>query len=303
MEYAIYKMEFTTGVRFGSGMLSDTGTSFCADTLFSALFIEALKLGKEKMFFSEVKQGNLLLSDSFPYIGEKYYLPKPMVYVEPVKRGDSSDKKKIKRMKYISVDEIDAFLKGTMNLISEEKEELGCSTMQVMAAVRNEGEDTLPYYVESFCFNQGNGLYVIAGYKNEADRYLLDELLESLSYTGIGGKRASGKGKFVVRIGKRTEKILKMLKWDSSRYMLLSTALPKDDELENALEGASYLLQKRSGFVYSADYAEEQRKKQDLFVFQSGSCFVNRFDGDIYDVGNNGKHPVYRYAKPIFMGV
>ena len=85
--------------------------------------------------------------------------------------------------------------------------------------------------------------------------------------------------------------------------MLLSSALPKEDELEKSLDGASYLLQKRSGFVYSDIYAEEQRKKQELFVFQVGSCFTNCFDGDIYDVGNNGVHSVYRYAKPIFMGV
>ena len=30
---------------------------------------------------------------------------------------------------------------------------------------------------------------------------------------------------------------------------------------------------------------------------------VNCFAGDIYDVSEGGKHPVYRYAKPIFMGV
>lgn len=85
--------------------------------------------------------------------------------------------------------------------------------------------------------------------------------------------------------------------------MLLSVALPADDELENALENASYLLEKRSGFVASSDYAEEWRKKRDLYVFTAGSCFVNCFAGDIYDVSEGGKHPVYRYAKPIFMGV
>ena len=56
-------------------------------------------------------------------------------------------------------------------------------------------------------------------------------------------------------------------------------------------------------FVASSDYAEEWRKKKDLYVFTAGSCFVNCFAGDIYDVSEGGKHPVYRYAKPIFMGV
>lgn len=303
MEYVVYKLEFTTSVHFGNGMLSDTGVTFCADTLFSALYIEAMKLGKESIFFSEVEHGNLLFTDAFPYIGDQYYLPKPMLYVEPKERGNSSDKKKIKRMKYIPVEEVDNFLNGTMDLAASKMNELGYNSMQVMAAIRSEREDTLPYYVESYYFNEGNGLYIIAAYDNDDGRELLDELLESLSYAGIGGKRASGKGKFVVKIGKKAESLLRLLNRKSSRHMLLSSALPKEDELEKTLDGASYLLQKRSGFIYSDTYAEEQRKKQDLFVFQTGSCFVNCFDGDIYDVGNNGGHSVYRYAKPIFMGV
>ena len=76
-----------------------------------------------------------------------------------------------------------------------------------------------------------------------------------------------------------------------------------DDELEQALEDASYLMQKRSGFVASAIYADEWRKKRDLYVFSAGSCFKNCFQGDIFDVSDGGRHPVYRYAKPLFMGV
>ena len=40
-----------------------------------------------------------------------------------------------------------------------------------------------------------------------------------------------------------------------------------------------------------------------MYVFAAGSCFKNEFEGDIYDVTNGGSHPVYRYAKPLFMGV
>lgn len=43
MEYKAYKLKFLTGVHFGKGSLDDTSYAFCADTLFSALCIEALK--------------------------------------------------------------------------------------------------------------------------------------------------------------------------------------------------------------------------------------------------------------------
>ena len=89
----------------------------------------------------------------------------------------------------------------------------------------------------------------------------------------------------------------------TGRYMLLSTALATDEELESALDGASYLLTKRSGFIASDTYALEARRKRDLFVFASGSCFVNRFSGDIFDVSIGGGHPVYRYAKSLFVEV
>lgn len=86
--------------------------------------------------------------------------------------------------------------------------------------------------------------------------------------------------------------------------MTLSVSLPREEELETALAGAEYLLLKRSGFVASERYAPEQMRKKDLYVFQAGSCFPEKFHGDIYDVSDTcGRHPVYRYAKPMWMEV
>ena len=48
MEYAIYKLDFSTGVHFGTGTLNQTEYTLAADQLFSALYIEAVKMGKEK---------------------------------------------------------------------------------------------------------------------------------------------------------------------------------------------------------------------------------------------------------------
>lgn len=85
--------------------------------------------------------------------------------------------------------------------------------------------------------------------------------------------------------------------------MSLSCSLPKYNELETVLEGASYLLQKRSGFVVSDKYSEEPLRKRDLYILKAGSCFRTIFEGDIYDVSDGGTHAVYRYAKPLFMEV
>ena len=67
------------------------------------------------------------------------------------------------------------------------------------------------------------------------------------------------------------------------------------------MEGARYLLLKRSGFIASASYAPELRRKQDFCAFCAGSCFEKRFKGDLFDVGGSGAHPVYRYAAALWM--
>ena len=69
------------------------------------------------------------------------------------------------------------------------------------------------------------------------------------------------------------------------------------------LDDSRYLLVKRSGFIDSYTYSKEQRRKKDIYLFKSGSCFNNTYQGDIYNVSSGGSHPVYKYAKPLFMGV
>ena len=69
------------------------------------------------------------------------------------------------------------------------------------------------------------------------------------------------------------------------------------------MQDANYSVIKRSGFVASEQYADEHLRKHDLYVFSAGSCFLQKFNGDIFDVSSKGKHLVYRYAVPMFMGV
>ena len=210
MEYTIYKLEFQTGVHFGTGALDDGAYIFHADQLFSAMYIEALKLGKAQNFYEAVKAGNLLLSDALPYIDKQYLIPKPMIYVQTDRQGESKQKKAYKKLKYLPVEKIDEFLTGNMNLESDPMRGFGQMQQQTMAHVRKD-EDTLPYRVGTFYYAPGCGLYVIIAYQSDEELYLAEELLESLSYTGIGGKKNSGMGKFQFRKGKPSPELEKRL--------------------------------------------------------------------------------------------
>jgi CRISPR type III-A-associated RAMP protein Csm4 len=77
-----------------------------------------------------------------------------------------------------------------------------------------------------------------------------------------------------------------------------------ESELEAVIPTANYSLVKRSGFVASSGYSDTWQRKNDLVMFQSGSCFDRRFEGDVYDVSDNtGTHPVFRAGKPMFMRI
>lgn len=319
MKYSIYQLDFYNGVRFGKGRLETTEMTFHADTLFSALFQEALKLGKEEIFLDSVRNGELRWSDAFPYKGRQLFLPRPM-FQPPVKetweQGNSIRKKQFKNMKYIPIEYIKAFMQGNFpeNHL-EDCQEIGRETVKTAVAVRGH-EEPEPYRVSAFYFNEGNGLYLITGSDNEKSEILFDELMEGVSYSGLGGKRSAGLGRFEYMKKKVPEALEKALRRGveedavnfcqsvSERYaVLLSTALPKTDELEAVLTDASYSLQKRSGFVDSTTFAEQQMRKKDLFVLAAGSCLTKIFDGCMIDERNGGRHPVYRYAYGLFLEV
>ena len=340
MNHSIIRFNFSTPVHFGKSKLEDGEMCFSADTLFSALFLEAMKEGKEKLLLEYVQEEKLLFTDAFPFSvkqegskGKKeycYFLPKPMCSVE---RGEEEGrekehsilKKAYKKLKYLSMDSLSDYLEGRLDPLEElKKQNFGSFFSQEMVRIL-EDEDNLPYRVEQFQFAEDAGLYCIFSTEDEEVEDFLVDLLESLSYIGIGGKRASGKGKFSITAGALGEEISEKIKLvgkgeedslasDSagslvkktkeSRYLLLSSAMAKaEEDLESILEDASYLLQKRSGFIYSESYAKEQRRKKDFFSFQAGSCFKKPFSGDIFDVSDGGNHPVYRYGKAVFMEI
>ncbi len=307
MEYQLYQFRFSGGVHFGYGSLDQSEYTFCADTLFSALCQVAVRLGREKLdaLTGFAKEGSLLISDAFPYMKEELFLPKPVLYIERRENeaGDSGIKKAYKKMKYVPVSDFDAYLKGEFSVEKTEAlKQLGVYQMKKSAAVRGL-EDTMPYRVRTFRFGEGNGLYIICGYQKKNGKELLEELLEYLMLDGLGGKRSSGLGRFECVPVKMNRILADRLEEKSGRYMTLSISLPQSGELSEILENSSYLLQKRSGFVASDQYSTEWMRKKDAYLFASGSCFSKKYRGCILDVSCGGAHPVYRYAKPIFLGV
>ncbi len=276
MKKSIIKLKFKTPIHIGNRNLSDSVYDLKADTIFSALCIES---GNIEKLVSLVKEKKLKISDGLPYVGDYYYIPKPMLFI----KQETEEYKLFKKIKYITEDALIPYLEGTLYPKDEiQNFTLGEADLRTRVCV---GED--PYQVGLFTFHDNSGLYIIVEHEDE---YIFD-IFESLKYSGMGGKRSSGFGKFDFSVDEA------FVFPKGNKKILLNTAMARPEELNKTLEGANYLLEKRSGFIHGSRF-----KKTDFYSFKAGSVFENDFEGDIFDVGND-VHPVYRYGVPMFLEV
>lgn len=307
MKYILGKMEFLTGVHIGNGSVSDAEIEISADTLFSAICHECIDLFQEeglKRLIGQVKEGKFLFSNVMPYQEDELYIPQPMI--EPTTGElDYEDIKERKKLTYLPSSLLQVYMNGGMkdkDFIKERKKFESIGARQIRTRVAPRDENGL-YNVGVYQFQKGCGLYVLIGYEDE--RYLeeLKKILKSLGVTGIGGKRSSGLGKFKITLCEVPEYYERRLDTRSyTTYMTLTNAFPKETELQSMMEGAVYQLKERSGYISSMGRSAT-RRKSDFYLFQAGSCFKKVFEGDVFDVSNGYEHAVYRYAKPIMLGV
>ncbi|EHD7789390.1 type III-A CRISPR-associated RAMP protein Csm4 [Staphylococcus pseudintermedius] len=302
MVMKIFKLHFHTAVHFGNKRLSDGEMTISADTLFSALFIENLQLGQSQ----EWLHNDLILSDTFPFVNDLLYLPKPLIKIESKEEGHHKDFKKIK---YIPTYHYLQFVKGEFH--AEDANDLNDifnvghyaleTKVSLLAQSMNLEAESEPYSVGTFTFEEDAGLYFIAQ-GSEKTMDLLEKTLNALQFSGLGGKRNTGYGRFHFEVIEDSV-MSKLLNQTGKQHILLTTAMATDEEIMKACNDARYLLKKRSGFIQSTTYEEQLVKKKDFYSFAAGSVFLTPFKGGIFDVGHKGNHPIFRYAKPLWLEV
>lgn len=293
MAFKIYKMSFHRA-HFGKGYLNSSGMLFDASRLYSALCLEAIKNDCLDEFVNLSFKDDFYLSDAFPYVGEPYF-PKPICYPSLKKfdlrtlKEDNDTNKFLNMITSVPLSMMSDFISGkaALRMLAEDEQSFFKNSIVV-----RKGED--PYEVGVTSFNQD--VYVLATQSN-----LFDELMTSIQYSGLGGKRSSGYGTFELEIVDLPEGLEGLLNNGGNEQLLLTTSLPEDTELVHAMTGARYQLVKRSGFAYS-ETASQLLRKQDLYKFKAGSVLVNKFKGQIADVRPyDYPHPVYNFSKGLFL--
>lgn len=292
MKLQLYKMQMKES-HFGRGRLEHVQFAANSQTIFSALFLEAMKYKREDELLDLAKSDEFVISNMLPYYCG-LYLPKPIGYP---KRVDSSpdDREKgklLKRIKYVYSADMDAFIYGQIEDLESLLEEFNRSFERNIWTKK--GED--PFRISSIRYSDDVYLAFIA-----SANPLLEYLMESLQYSGIGGRRAIGFGQFNFSTEELDEEFLEKITNNSGKMsLLLSDSLPRDEDLDKALDGAQFVLEKKSGFAFSKETSENIRKN-DVYMFKAGSTFANRFSGDVLDVApDRFPHPVWSYAKPLF---
>lgn len=323
MNYFLLKLQFSSPLHVGDSesarSLDTSGMTICADTLFSALCHTALLAEGEngiRELYQLVTQDMIRFSDAIPYSGDLLFLPKPYLSSRGKREVTSQEEKAMKKLTHIPIDMIEeyiSFIRGESDFdVKKAICSFGENYVLDKAVIR--GEETNPYSVGLFDFNKEPicGLYVIIGYTAREELQKIIRLFRLAGIGGIGGKVSSGYGKYTIideiymEESKDKQMVLfrKMLQRTSSNsYILITSAFPKDNELEQVVQGSTYNLIRRGGFVQSNSIDTGVVKKQTQYFFAAGSVFKMKFDGEVFNVARNIGHAVYRYSKPIFLGV
>lgn len=333
MMYYIFTLKFLTPVHFGDtangGGLDKFSIQCSADTLFAALCNEAANKGSDAVekLVKKTAEGKIVFSSLFPYWRTAdddlyFYLPKPLLKLEQEEQQSAKSfegikllatkLKKQKKSTYIRASQINSLLKYGGSNDQFAVPEFAAPLVAGRVVLRE--EKPLPYYVGSYVFSEYSGLYFILGVEHEEEFTLIKDLLLSLGYSGIGGKRSSGYGKFELAddelelfddggVYDDDTAIALMLYNEKSKYqMCLAPVCPLVDEIAVVKQG-SYKLIKRGGFIASSA-AKDNIKHNSIYMLQEGSCFPERLRGQMLQQTVDGlAHDVYRDGIGMFVGL
>lgn len=331
MKYYVLRLKFLTPVHFGTAENKKSGNqqSFncCSDTFFSALATEAASLDVElcERFIAAAKNGSLLLSDLLPYYNGReaeLYVPVPCYRREHADTLDFSlpfkdlclqyeARREHENLAYIRASAVKAFMHPLADYAepAQEKHCFGWSGVQRRMDFRNGGS---AYYVSNYNFAAGAGLYCIVGLEDDSLLKPMFKIIELLGLGGIGGRRSSGFGKFVLRdkptildaaCSGDAGLLYKLLNYENAGVqMTLSALCPVAEQLDAVKEG-SFVLFRRSGFAYNYK-AGSYEKRSNVYMIRAGACFAKRVDGQVLKLTAQGAgHTVYRYGKAMYMGL
>lgn len=317
--YKIVKLRNLSPLHIGTGRddCSSSSSELHSDTLSSALaamLAQTTDAADIKGFME-----SFAISSAFPFVGDRYFLPKPAGRLAVRGCEEEQVRKKLKKLKFLELPVWSQVISGESPIISEEelagefllasggkKIRPYSSHVNQRVSVDIEDGETVPFFFKWQYHSPDAGFFCIV----DADDATMDELIKLftlLGETGIGSSKSVGGGKFDVEAGSIELPTVE----DADTTMLLSLYIPTKEELDGFdLEQSRYELLHRGGYMAGSNVAEFRHLlKKSVYMIGVGSLFagVHTLHGTIADVtpcwNDDNMHRVLRSGRPIAIPV
>ncbi|WP_455629521.1 type III-A CRISPR-associated RAMP protein Csm4 [Parabacteroides sp.] len=321
--YTLVKLKDMTPLHIGTGKenYDFSALDLQSDTLSAAL--AAMKAQNGESGDLEEFLNSFTISSAFPFVGDRYFLPKPQGKISvTVSDGEEYvSRKKLKKIKYIEVDlwsdlvagkEVsvverqlqDKFLLSIRN--GDFRKPYKSQVNQRVTISREEGIDADPFFFEWVYFHSDSGLYCLLD-TQESQRDDLIRLFKQLGEFGVGTDKNIGGGKFDVEI--RNLSLPEIATPDSQ--LLLSLFIPAKEEVERLnLQDSWYDLLQRGGYIAGSQEMDFRHlRKKSVYMFKVGSVFktTDRLSGKVVNLrprwDDEQLHSVFRSGKPFVVPV
>ncbi|MBW4520079.1 MAG: type III-A CRISPR-associated RAMP protein Csm4 [Scytolyngbya sp. HA4215-MV1] len=318
----------------GIGMEESSERAY-SDTLFSAWVSSYARLfGGEavEQLFSQFPQPErsprleppFRLSSTFIYHGETYYLPRPIKPPKGYPTENLAFAKEYKKLDYLPLSVWQRWYQGkgfTNSDTNSDRAELELKVKQSKTGGALERAQTFGYskafesqripkvsldrttrasnfyHVGFVQFQPEAGLYFLIHFPtpDPALETRLASALSLLGEDGIGGERSSGAGRFTATwhdLDKNWGKVVGFKQPNAYSLISLLWEYPFASEY---LQGASYALRERSGWIVSP-VSGQQARRQSVQMFTEGSVFSQPIGGLLAKVTPEKfkAHPIYR---------
>lgn len=320
--FTLYRLRFPDGLHLDAGTygFENTETGVHSDTLFSALCCAALLLDGEEGVLALKEKAHI--SSMFPFAGEQFFFPKPLM-PRDYKFPHYSDEKKFRKLKYLNQELFKKELAGNLPLheFDEKKVKDGCwlstepddedfrvfkVTERPRITTDRATQAAEIYHFSEVHFDEDGGLFFLADFGGDTEfQKQFESYLRLLGDEGIGADSTVGKGLFEV---KDAEEIEIKTPAQADAWLMLSLYNPKPEEVAKILPTDShYEILTRRGWSSAPGIATWRRRS--LRMFGEGS--VLQFENNEKPVGNipavlktsdkvgevSSAHEVWRYGR------
>lgn len=317
--YRIVKLCNLSPLHIGTGRDDYSISSPCvhSDTLSAALATMLAQTSDNADIESFME--SFTISSAFPFVGNRYFLPKPIGRLAVQGCSEELMRKKLKKLKYLELPMWSQVVNGEAIPINEQQlageflladnvkgiKPYGSQVNQRVTIERESGEST-PFYFKWQYYSPDAGLFCIVD-ASEGTMKKLEELFTLLGETGIGSSKSVGGGKFDIEMGCIDLPTIE----NPDSTLLLSLYIPTNEEVETIdFEQARYELLKRGGYMAGSVVPEFQHLiKRSVYMINAGSVFpgVHKLCGKIADVtpswNDTRMHRVLRSGRPIVLPV